>query len=51
MAQRQVDPEWRKTYQELETRWLRLAFSYEFADRLNQYTANLACALDQQKKK
>jgi len=42
----QVDAKHRQTYLDLEARWLKLALSYEFSDRLNQYTAHMACALD-----
>ena len=51
MAERQTDAERKKTYLDLENRWVKLALSYELSDRLNQYTASLACALDAAKKK
>jgi hypothetical protein len=48
-AEQQVKPEYKETYLDLERRWLTLAMSYEFGDRLNQYAAHVACALDDQK--
>jgi hypothetical protein len=36
----------KQTYLDLEQRWLKLALSYDFSDRLNQYTANVACMID-----
>lgn len=47
MAEQQNSPVLRQTYLDLEARWIKLALSYENADRLNQYIAHLACALDQ----
>jgi hypothetical protein len=45
MAAQAPDLELRGVYLDLETRWLALAVSYEFPDRLNQYAAHLACTL------
>jgi hypothetical protein len=41
-----TDSNYKATYLDLEARWIKLALSYEFADRLNEYTAHVACALD-----
>ena len=50
MAAQEVDPEVKRDYLELEARWLNLAVGYEFPDRMAEYSANLACAFDQDKK-
>jgi hypothetical protein len=45
-----VDSKYKATYLDLEARWIKLALSYEFAARLNEYTAHVACALDRSAK-
>ena len=34
---------------DIEERWRKLALSCEYADRMNQFSASLACALDERK--
>jgi hypothetical protein len=50
MAERHGTPEQEETYRDLETRWMKLATSYEFSDRFNRFTANMVCILDEAKK-
>jgi hypothetical protein len=37
MRARETDPARRQEYADMETRWIKLAISYQFADQLNTY--------------
>ena len=47
MAVQETHPALKQDYLDLEARWLKLAACYEFPDRMIEYSARLACTLDQ----
>jgi hypothetical protein len=42
MGERETDPARRQEYTEMETRWIKLAISYQFAEQLNTYNDDVS---------
>jgi hypothetical protein len=49
MADQSPPSEYKLACLDLAERWRKLALSYEFADRMNQVSASLACGMDDRK--
>ena len=43
----ETDQKRKAEYVDLEARWLKLAASYQFSDQMNQFSALLACRIDE----
>lgn len=50
MGARETDPVRRQEYADMETRWIKLAISYQFAEQLNTYQEEVHRRVDQQGK-
>jgi hypothetical protein len=46
MAEQAVSADYRDACLDLERRWLKLALSYEYTDRINGSAARLVCNID-----
>ena len=47
MAEQATDAAYRECCLDLEQRWLKLALSYEYSDRINDFAARLVCKHDE----
>jgi hypothetical protein len=47
MAEQAVNADYRDACLDLEQRWLKLALSYEYSDRINDSSARLVCNIDE----
>jgi hypothetical protein len=50
MGARETDPIRRQEYTDMETRWIKLALSYQFAEQLNTYHEEVYRRIDPQGK-
>lgn len=50
MGSRETDPARRREYADMETRWIKLAISYQFAEQLNTYQEEIHRRVDQPSK-
>ena len=50
MGARETDPMRRQEYADMETRWIKLAISYQFAEQLNTYHEDVYRRIEQQAK-
>ncbi len=50
MGARETDPVRRQEYADMETRWIKLAISYQFAEQLNTYQEDIHRRVEHQVK-